>query len=155
MAIAAPEGAPRPAIGDEEEAKQEMLRAKAVCNSTGPSGDHLKHLWERWGIGEAVAATAVQAPPGTPVAALLANGEADLGVQQLSELMDMPGIVILGPLPAAIQTITLFEAGVASASVQPDATRAFIDFLCSPEADAAKHQRGMEPAEATKPMSPH
>jgi molybdate transport system substrate-binding protein len=144
MAVAA--GMPRPAVGDEEAVKNAILGARKVCYSTGPSGDHLKRLWERWGIADSMAARAVQAPSGVPVGALLARGEADLGFQQLSELMNVPGVEILGPLPPAIQTVTVFSAGVSRASSQPDEARALIAYLTSAEAAEVKRRHGMEPA---------
>ena len=76
-----------------------MLDARRICYSTGPSGDHLKALCETWGLANSVLARALVAPPGVPVATLVANGDADLGFQQLSELIGQPGIEIAGPLP--------------------------------------------------------
>lgn len=148
IAMAVRSGAPRPAADDELSVKQAILEARSICYSTGPSGDHLKRLWERWGIAELVSRRALQAPPGVPVAALVAQGEADLGFQQLSELLHVPGIEIIGPLPREIQSETVFTAGIASMSSQPEETRAFIEYLISPDADAAKRRHGMEPARA-------
>jgi molybdate transport system substrate-binding protein len=89
---------------------------------------------------------AVQAPPGVPVGALLARGEADLGFQQLSEFVNVPGVEILGPLPPEIQAVTVFSAGVSRASSQPDEARALINYLTSAEAAEVKRRHGMEPA---------
>lgn len=146
MAVAAPEAGPRPAIGDAAALCRAMLDARRVCYSTGPSGHHVLALWQRWGIADAMATKSLQAPPGVPVAAILARGEADLGVQQLSELIDAPGIAVLGPLPAEIQAVTTFAAGIAATSAQPESARAFIAHIASPAAAAAKRRRGMEPA---------
>jgi molybdate transport system substrate-binding protein len=146
IAVAVPSGVPRPRIDDEQSVKQETLKARKICCSSGPSGDHLKRLWKRWGILDLISERAVQAPPGIPVGMILANGEADLGFQQLSELLHVPGIDILGPLPPEIQAMTMFSAGLASASSQPDQAEALIAYLTSPEAEAAKRQHGMEPA---------
>ena len=88
----------------------------------------------------------LKAPPGVPVGSLVAKGEADLGFQQLSELLHVSGLEILGPLPPAIQTTTIFSAGVCSTSAQPDAARALLAFLASPETAEAKRAQGMEPA---------
>jgi molybdate transport system substrate-binding protein len=146
IAVAVRSDAPRPNIGDEESVKRAILEASKICYSTGPSGDHLKRLWERWGIAEAVSQRALQAPPGVPVATVVARGEADLGFQQLSELLNVPGVEIVGPLPPEIQAVTVFSAGVSSTSSQQDEARALVAYLTSPDADTAKRQHGMEPA---------
>jgi molybdate transport system substrate-binding protein len=146
MAIAIRWGTQRPSIQNEAAVKEATLEARAVCYSTGPSGDHVKKLWDRWGIADTISERAIQAPPGVPVGTIVARGEADLGFQQLSELLHVPNIDILGPLPPEIQSLTVFTAGVCSASVQREAARGLIAYLTSPEAEAAKRQYGMEPA---------
>ena len=75
-----------------------------------------------------------------------ANGEADLGFQQLSELIGQPGVEVVGPLPPEIQAVTVFSAGVASKSADPEAAHAFVAFLASAETAGAKRRYGMEPA---------
>ena len=77
---------------------------------------------------------------------MLARGEGDLGFQQLSELLHVSGIEILGPLPSEIQAVTVFTAGIANASSQHEEARALLAYLISPEAEPAKRQYGMEPA---------
>jgi molybdate transport system substrate-binding protein len=146
VAVAVREGAPRPDIGSEAALKQAVLDAATVGYSTGPSGVALAALFERWGIADAVAAKMVQAPPGVPVGRLVAQGEVALGFQQLSELMSLPGITVLGPLPDAIQITTTFSAGVATASTQPDAVRAVLAAWAAPAAAEAKRRHGMEAA---------
>ncbi|MCK8786274.1 substrate-binding domain-containing protein [Roseomonas sp. NAR14] len=145
IAMAIRQGAPRPAVGDAEAVRQAVLAAPRIGFSTGPSGSYLKALWERWGIGEAIADRLVQAPPGVPVGTLLARGEVELGFQQLSELLGLPGIDVIGPLPAPIQSMTLFSSGIGRASRQPDAVRALVAALNAPEAAAVKRRHGMEP----------
>jgi molybdate transport system substrate-binding protein len=145
MAIAVRAGAEQPDIGDEAAVKRAVLAARTVCYSTGPSGDHLLQLCAKWGLA-ADDARLVKAPPGIPVGSFVAQGDADLGFQQLSELIHVEGIVVLGPLPPEIQNVTVFAAGVASASEQPDATRDLIVYLASPETAAVKQAQGMEPA---------
>src|SRR3954465_8827652 len=122
------------------------LRHARICYSTGPSGDHLKQLWERWGIAELVSQRAIQAPAGVPVGEIVAREDADLGFQQLSELLHVPGIEIVGPLPPEIQAVTVFSAGVSNMSPQREEACALVAYLTSPEAEAAKRQHGMEPA---------
>jgi molybdate transport system substrate-binding protein len=146
IAMAIRSGAPRPDVGDAESVKQAILKARRICYSTGPSGDHLAGLWNRWGIAETVSKRALQAPPGVPVGRLVAAGEADLGFQQLSELMHVPGIEILGPMPQEIQSMTVFTAGVSRMSSQPEKAQALLAYLASPQAEAPKRQYGMEPA---------
>jgi molybdate transport system substrate-binding protein len=146
VAIAVRSGLPRPAIASEEDVKKAVLEAGKISYSTGPSGDHLKRLFDRWNIAERIADRTVEAKPGVPVGQLLARGEADLGFQQLSEFLDIDGIDIVGPLPADIQTITVFTAGVNTRSAHPDEARAFVAHLISPETQAAKQRLGMDAA---------
>jgi molybdate transport system substrate-binding protein len=145
IAIAVAAGAPRPDIGDESAVRSAVLRARTIGFSTGPSGAHLKHLVEHWGIAEAIAARLVQAPPGVPVGALIARGEVELGFQQLSELMHLPGVEVIGSLPPEIQSVTTFACAICTASTRPGETRPLLSFLASPQAASAKHRHGMEP----------
>jgi molybdate transport system substrate-binding protein len=146
VAIAVRSGLPRPAIATEEDVKQAVLASRKICYSTGPSGDHLKRLFERWKIADQIADRIVEAKPGVPVGQLVARGEADLGFQQLAELLGVDGIDLIGPLPAEIQTMTVFTAGVGSHAAHPDGARAFVAYLISPETQALKQQLGMEAA---------
>jgi molybdate transport system substrate-binding protein len=146
VAIAVRAGSPRPPIANEAEVKQAVLAAGKISYSTGASGDHLKRLFERWGIADRIADRLVEAKPGVPVGGLVARGEADLGFQQLSELLDVEGIEIAGPLPPDIQTITAFTAGISTRSAQPEGARALIAYLVSPETRSVKEKLGMEAA---------
>jgi molybdate transport system substrate-binding protein len=146
VAIAVRAGAPKVDIGSEESVKAAVLAAKNLSYSTGPSGVQLAKLFERWGIAEEIKSRIVQAPPGVPVGSLVAKGEVELGFQQLSELIHLSGIDVLGPLPPAIQITTTFSAGVATSSAQPEVAKALIAFLGAPAAAAAKLAQGMDPA---------
>jgi molybdate transport system substrate-binding protein len=146
IAMAVRSGAPRPSVNNEGSVKQAILQAGRICYSTGPSGDHLKRLLQQWGIGALIAERLLQTAPGVPVGTMLSRGDADLGFQQLSELLHVPGIEIVGPLPPEIQAVTVFTAGVANTSSHQEEARALIAYLTSPEAEAAKRQYGMEPA---------
>lgn len=146
VAVAVPAGAPQPDIGSEDAVRQAVLAAPTLSYSTGPSGVALAALFERWGIAEAVRERIVQAPPGVPVGTLVARGEVALGFQQLSELLHVPGITVLGPLPPEIQITTTFSAGVCTNAAQPEAARALIAFMASGAAAEAKRRQGMEPA---------
>ena len=146
VSIAVRTGSPHPHVDSEEAVKQAVLSARSLSYSTGPSGVHLVKLFERWGIAEQIKDRIVQAPPGVPVGSLVAKGDVELGFQQLSELMSLPGIDVLGPLPDAIQIITTFSAGIASTCTQLDAVRPLLDFLASPASAETKRRNGMDPA---------
>jgi molybdate transport system substrate-binding protein len=146
VAVAVPAGAPRPDIASEEALKRAVLAAPTVGYSTGPSGVALVKLFERWGIAQQLQGRLVQATPGIPVGSLVARGEVALGFQQLSELIHLDGIAVIGPMPAAVQITTTFSGAVCKTSSRPDAVRAMLAFMASPEAVAAKRRNGMEPA---------
>lgn len=146
VAVAVRAGANRPDISNESALREAVRRAHNLSYSTGPSGVALAQLFERWGLAEELKPRIVQAPPGVPVGTLVARGDVELGFQQFSELMHLPGIDVLGPLPEAVQIITTFSGGVCAASRQADAVRALLAFMNSPAAVAAKRQQGMEPA---------
>ena len=146
VAVAVKAGAPHPDIGSEEALRSAVLAARSLSYSTGPSGVALAALFERWGIAEQIKARIVQAPPGVPVGTLVARGEVELGFQQLSELIHVEGIDLLGPMPPAIQIVTTFSAGVGTGSAQAETVRAMLAFMASPEAEAAKRAQGMDPA---------
>lgn len=145
MAIAVKAGAARPDISSEEAVKQAVMAAGKVCYSTGPSGDHLLQLCAKWGLA-AEDPRLVKAPPGVPVGSFVADGKADLGFQQLSELIHVQGVTVLGPLPPEIQNVTVFAAGIATVSQDKAATGALIAYLASPETAEVKREQGMEAA---------
>lgn len=144
MAVRA--GAPRPDVGSGDAVKAAVLAARTLGYSTGPSGTYLVGLFERWGIAAQVAARVVQAPPGVPVASLVARGDVELGFQQLSELMHVHGIDVLGALPDEIQSITAFCAALSSASDKSVQSAELLVFLSGPDAAASKRANGMAPA---------
>jgi len=146
VAIAVKAGVPLPDIASEEAVKQAVLAARSLSYSTGPSGAHLVKLFERWGLTAQIQGKLVQAPPGVPVGSLVARGEVELGFQQLSELMHLSGITVVGLLPPAIEFITTFSAGLGVHGQQPEAVRAMLAWLASPDTAAAKRRHGMEPA---------
>ncbi|QRR32292.1 substrate-binding domain-containing protein [Hydrogenophaga sp. YM1] len=140
------DGAPAPDLSSEASVQAALLAADKISYSTGPSGVALQKLFERWGIAEAMAAKTVQAPPGVPVASLVAKGEVALGFQQLSELLHVPGIAIVGGLPEPIQIVTVFSAGIPVNAPRAEAVRALLAFMTSPDAAEAKRRQGMSPA---------
>ncbi len=145
VAIAVAAGAPRPDIASESAVRDAILRARSIAYSTGPSGAHLELLFKRWDIADVIAPRILKAPPGVPVGTLVARGDVELGFQQLSELMHVPGIDVIGLLPPEIQLVTIFAAAVCTASTRPAAAQALLAFLASSAADAAKRHHGMEP----------
>lgn len=152
VAIAVGKGAPRPAIDTEAAVREAVMAAPTVGYSTGPSGVALAALFERWGISDRIHDRIVEAPPGVPVGALVADGRVALGFQQLSELISLDGIDVLGPLPAAIQITTTFSAGIGSASSQVEAARRLITNLAAPAATALKQRHGLDTSSpATSP----
>ncbi|HZZ92853.1 MAG TPA: substrate-binding domain-containing protein [Usitatibacter sp.] len=144
IAIAVAAGAVHPGISSEEAVRRAVLAARHPAYSTGPSGTRLLALFRRWGILAQLEAHLVQAPAGVPVAALLARGEADLGFQQLSELIHETGIEVVGMLPPAIQAMTVFSGAICTTSRDPTAARGLLEFLARDE--SAKRRHGMEPA---------
>jgi len=146
VAVAVRAGAAAPDISSEDALQRAVLAAPSVGYSTGPSGVALLKLFERWGITGMLQGRLIQAPPGIPVGSLVARGEVALGFQQLSELMHLEGISVIGPLPPGAQITTTFSAGLCTASAQPEAVRAMFAFLASPDTAATKRSHGMDPA---------
>lgn len=146
VAVAVREGAPCPDLGSEQAVCEAVRAARSIGYSTGPSGVQLARLFAQWGIAEQIAARVVQAPPGVPVGALVARGDVELGFQQLSELIDLPGIAVVGPLPPAIQIVTTFSAGIGTRSTQAGRVRSLLDFIASPASADAMRRHGMAPA---------
>jgi molybdate transport system substrate-binding protein len=152
IGIAVASGAPKPDISSAEGLKQALLAAKSIAVSKpvggGQSGAHMAKVFAQLGIAEAMAA---KAHYGTGGAAGLAGlvvlrGEAEIGIQQMAELMAVSGIDVVGPLPAALQSVTLFTAAIPASASHPDAGRAFIDFLTTPATKSVIKAKGLEPA---------
>jgi molybdate transport system substrate-binding protein len=146
VAIAVRQGSPRPDIGSEDALRRTVLSVRSLGYSTGPSGTALMKLFDRWGIADAVRERTVQAPAGVPVGKLVADGRVELGFQQFSELMHLPGIDVVGPMPPGLEIVTTFSAGRCATSTQTEAVAALLDFMRSAAAADAKRRHGMEPA---------
>jgi molybdate transport system substrate-binding protein len=145
VGVAVRAGAPAPDISSEDAVRRAVLAARTLSYSTGPSGVHLEQLFARWGVFGELKPRIVVPPAGMPVAALIAAGAVELGFQQLSELMNVPDVQLLGPLPTAIQTLTVFSGAVAVTSREPDAAQALLAHLASPATADAKRRHGMAP----------
>ena len=146
-------GAAKPDIGSVEALRKTLLATKSIAYSDSGSGTYLSTtLFPKLGIADQVAGKSrkVRGPPsGEPVAAVVARGEAEIGFQQVSELIHVPGISFVGTLPADVQP-TIFFAGALTSSVrEPAAASALIRFLASPEAAPVISKAGLKPL--TKP----
>jgi len=145
IGVAVRAGQPAPDISSGEAVKNAVLAAKSVAYSSGPSGFYLAELFRKMGIAEQIRNKVKQTPSGVQVGEVVARGEADLGFQQVSELLHLKGIHYLGPLPADIQHITVFSAGLHSAAPEAEAAKAMVRFLTAPEAGPVIRKTGMEP----------
>jgi molybdate transport system substrate-binding protein len=147
VGIAVRAGAPRPDIGSVDALKRALLSARSVAHSkVGASGIYFAQILERLGIADRLKQRIVVEKG--PVGLVVASGEAELGVQQLCELAPVAGIEIVGPLPAELQKLTHFAAGIPSNSLNPEGARKLIEFLRSETLRAAMPGAGMQPAEA-------
>lgn len=145
VGIAVRAGAPKPDIGSVEAFKRALLDAKSIAHTeAGASGIHFSGLIERLGIAAQVKAKA-RTRPGGLIGELVANGEAELAVQQIPELMAVAGIELVGPLPQELQSITTVTAAVFADARQPDAARAFLAFLTTPAAARVFKANGLDP----------
>src|SRR5437773_4452504 len=142
-------GAAKPDIGSVEAFRSTLLAAKSVAYSDSGSGTYLSTtLFPRLGVADQVAGKSrkVRGPPsGEPVAAVVARGEAEIGFQQVSELMNVPGVTLVGTIPAELQPEVSFAGALTSKSKQPEAARTLIRFLASPEAAATILKAGLTP----------
>jgi molybdate transport system substrate-binding protein len=138
-------GAPKPDIGTVDALTRTLLAAKAIAFSASVSGDYLStELFPRLGIADQLKARS-QRIERERVGAVVARGEAEIGFQQMSELLEVPGVDLVGPLPADAQRITVVAAGIAVGSKNPDGARALIRYFASPEHAAALRTLGLEP----------
>jgi molybdate transport system substrate-binding protein len=145
MAVQA--GARGPDISSVDALKRTLLQAASIAYSAGSSGVYVSNeLFPRLGIAEEMKAKSRRFE-GEPIGNVVARGDAELGFQQISELLPIAGIEYVGPLPADVQRMTLFSAGIGSQARSPDAARAYIDYLSSPEARRVMEKLGLQPHE--------
>ncbi|WP_051804542.1 substrate-binding domain-containing protein [Streptomyces griseus] len=151
VVAAVPAGAPAPALATVADLRAALTSAARIACSTGPSGTALTGLLDRLGLAGALAGRLVQVPPGVPAGSLLSSGRADLAFQQHSELMDLPGVTVLGPLPGDTALTSLFTAGVPATAADPARSLAALDLLASDRAADLARARGMAPADPARP----
>ncbi len=149
VGVAVRKGAPKPDISTPEALKRALIAAKSISYTNpafgGASGVHFGKVIERLGIAEEMKAKTKFPPQGGFTARLLVTGDAELAVQQIGELISIPDVELLGPLPGDLQSVTTFAAAIPSAAHQPDAARALIKYLQSPEAAAVMKAKGLDP----------
>lgn len=146
IGMAVRSGAPKPDLSTVDALKRTLLQAKSIAYSASVSGDYLtKELVQRLGIAEQVLSKSRRIEGGERVGAVIARGEAEIGFQQISELLPVPGIAHVTPLPAEVQKVSVFSAGVAASTSDSDAAYTVIRFLASPEAAGAITKSGLEP----------
>ncbi len=142
-------GAPKPDISTVESFKRALLDAKSVAyidpKAGGSSGIYIAKLLDRLGLAQAVNSKA-KLIQGGAVADHIADGEAELGLHQISEILPVEGVTLVGPLPAELQNYTVYAAAVASNAREPVAAQALIDYMARPESAAVLKSKGMEPA---------
>jgi molybdate transport system substrate-binding protein len=149
IGIAVKSGAPKPDISSADAVKRALLAAKSVAYSDSASGVYVStEMFEKLGVTDAMKDKAKKIPA-TPVGEIVARGDAELGFQQIAELRPVSGIDIVGPLPNDLQKITVFSAGIATVSKEPDAGRALIKFLASSAARDAMIKSGLDPIPAS------
>lgn len=146
VAVAVPRGAPRPDLSSEDAVRRAVESATRIGYSTGPSGVALLRLFERWGLMHVLGERIVQAPAGVPVGTLVARGDVTLGFQQLSELMPLDGVDVVGALPPPIDIVTTFSGSVCATATQPDAAAGLLRFMASHEVAGIKRRHGMQSA---------
>jgi len=151
MGMAVKEGAPKPDISTVDAFRKVLLEAKSIAYSDSGSGTYIANvMYAKLGIADQVAGKSrkVRGPPsGEVVAAVVARGEAEIGFQQVSELIHTPGVTVVGPVPAELQPGFAFAASLTSAAKEADAAKALIQYLASPAAAAVVTRMGLAPIE--------
>ena len=149
IGVMVPAGTPAPSIDTVAHFKQALLDAKSVAYidpaSGGSSGIYIVKLFAQWGIAQQIDAKAVKVKGGS-VAEHVVDGEAVLGIHQISEILPTKGVTLVGPLPAEIQNYTVYTSALSNTSAEPAAARAFLQLLTGPDAARLIKEKGMEAA---------
>jgi molybdate transport system substrate-binding protein len=146
VGVAIRAGAPKIDASTPDGIRAALVAAKKIAYSTGPSGLHIERLIAKWGLTDQLKGKIVPPVPNVPIGEVVARGDADIGFQQVSELLPVTGIDYLGPLPPDIQETTVFSAAVHTAAGPVEQARALLKYLTAPEAAAIIRKTGMEPA---------
>ena len=145
VGVAVGKGKPKPDISTVDALKKTLLAAKSIGYSTGPSGIYVVTMFQKMGIADEIKSKLKQTPTGVFVGSIIANGEAEIGFQQVSELSFFPGIDYVGPIPAEVQLITVFSAGIPAGTKQADAAKALVSFVTAPAAAAIFKKHALDP----------
>jgi molybdate transport system substrate-binding protein len=143
VGLAVRAGAPKPDIGTVAAFKQTLLAATSIAYSDGPSGAYIAGLMHQLGLADEI-------KPKTkltsrPVAELIAEGDAEIGLQQIVAILPVKGAELVGPLPAELQNVIIYAAGIATRAKEPATARAFVAFTKTPQAERLIRAKGMEP----------
>ena len=144
IGIAVRKGAPRPDVSTPDALRKALLAAKTVGYTSGPSGVYMGQLVERMGIAAQVKAKFKSVPSGGTIGTIVASGDCEIGFQQVSELVHIPGVDFIGPLPAEVQRVTVFSSGIQVGAAQPDAAKALVTFLTTSAAKGVIKKHGLE-----------
>jgi molybdate transport system substrate-binding protein len=145
VGVAVGKGKPKPDISTVDALKKSLLAAKSIGYSTGPSGVYVITMFQKMGIADEIKSKLKQTPTGVFVGSIIASGEAEIGFQQVSELSFFPGIDYVGPIPAEVQLITVFSAGIPAGTKQADSAKALVSFITAPAAAAIFKKHALDP----------
>ncbi len=145
VGVAVRAGAPKPDIATEPAFKAALLKATSVGISQGPSGVYTMQMLDKLGIAAQIAPKAVRPDLGVRVGTLVADGKAEIGLQQITELLPIPGIAYVGPLPASLQTVIVYGSARSTAAKNPDGAAALVAFLSSEAVAPILTRMGLEP----------
>jgi molybdate transport system substrate-binding protein len=144
IGVAVRAGSPKPKISSPDALKQTLLAAKTVGYTSGPSGVYMGGLIERMGIAADIQPKFRSVPSGGTIGTIVASGDCEIGFQQISELVHIKGIDIVGPLPAEVQRVTIFSTGTPTGAKNPDGAKRLVKFLTTPAAAAEMRKHGLE-----------